>query len=333
MRRLVLAASLFAGALAPVEAHAQDATEQAARTFRAGADAYAHGDFATAARDFEAAFRLAPRGAAAYNAGLAWEGAGELARAADDYATALGTSDFRPEQRGDATSRLKALEAKLARVVVTGPPDAHVSVDGAPDASLPLGIHLAPGRHALRASFASGRSETRSFEANAGEEVGVRLNEAPEAATATNPAPSSTPAPPAPPPPTAARAPERDAEPTAPPPKPARPETPADDSGASTRRALAWVSLGGAVVASGAAVLFYEDGLSARDRFLNNGSTDQSLHDQAITLRTLSQVSWGVAGALGVTAVVLYLTSSAPSSTGGAALHVGPRGVDLRVRF
>jgi hypothetical protein len=325
MRRVFFAAWLVAVASLPLPARAQDATEQAARSFRAGAEAYAHGDFAAAARDFEAAYRIAPRAAAVYNAGLSWEGAGELARAADDYATALGSPDVRADQRSDAAARLRALEAKLARLVVTGPPDAHVSVDGAPDASLPLSVHLAPGRHALHASYGTGRGESRAFEASAGEEVGVRLNEPPEAQTP--PPPPATPVP--------APAPGPAVAPTPSPTRAHHPRAPerVDDSGASTRRSLAWVSLGGAVIASGAAILFYENGLSALDRFNSGGDHDGSLRDQAVTMRTLAQVSWRVAGALAATAFVLYLTSMPPSSAGAASLQVGPRSVDLRVRF
>lgn len=329
MRRLVVVASLVAAASLSLPARAQDATEQAARSFRAGADAYAHGDFAAAARDFEAAYRIAPRAAAIYNAGLAWEGAGELARAADDYATALGSPDVRADQRSDAASRLRALEARLARLVVSGPADARVSVDGAPDASLPLTVHLSPGRHAMRASYGTGRGESRAFEASAGEEVGVRLNEPPDTQPVAPP-----PAPPAPAPaPAPALAPALSpARALTHPHHPRAPER-ADDSGASTRRSLAWVSLGGAVVASGAAILFYENGLSARDQFTRTGNTDASLHNQAVTMRTLAQVSWGVAGALAATAFVLYLTSIPPSASGAASLQVSPRGVDLRVGF
>lgn len=329
MRRLLIAASIALGTAAGQPARAQDATEQAARTFRTGAGAYARGDFAAAARAFEAAYRMAPRGAAVYNAGLAWEGAGDPAHAADDYAATVGALDARPEQRADASSRLRALEARLSRLVVTGPPDAHVSVDGAPDAPLPIGVHLAPGRHALRATYANGRGESRAFEADAGGEVEVRVGEPSEPPSA-----STAPAPPAPPPPAStARAARRSSEEPAPAARrPPRAERPADDPGAATRRSLAWVALGGAVVASGAAILFYEDGLAARNRFTSGGSADTDLHDQAANLRTLSQVAWGVAGALGASAFVLFLSSSTASPV-TTALRVGPRGLDLRIRF
>jgi hypothetical protein len=318
MRRAIVAACTMACALAPRFACAEGAVEQAARSFRAGAEAYARGDFTTAARAFEAAYRMAPRAAAAYNAGLAWQGAGDPARAADDYATVVGAHDEGGARRDDAAARLKALESKLARLVVTGPPGTHVSVDGAPEALVPLTGHLAPGRHAVRASFVDARSESRAFDASAGEEVELRLPDPPAA-----PAPVAAAPPPA-----------REVAAAAPADRWTLQAERPPDGGASLRRTAAWVALGGAVVAAGAAVVFYEQGLSARDQFAGTGQTDASLRDQATTLRTLTQISWGVAGALGVAAGVLLWTSSsssAVSSPGGrsASLWIGPRGIGL----
>jgi hypothetical protein len=305
MRTAAIAATtLCLATAASGSALADGSTEQAARLFRAGSESYARHDFREAARQFESAYRSAPRGAAIYDAGLAWEQAGEIARAADDFASAIGNADTSSQQRSDATARLKALEARLARLVVTGPADARVTVDDGSESSLPLGVHLAPGTHALFAKYAGGRTESRDIEAGAGGEVVVRLTAPGDAASDQEP-------------------------PTRPPRETASPAP--DDGGASTRRTLAWVSAGGAGVASVVAVVFYVQGHNALQQLVNGGDIDAGLRDQALTDRTVSQVLAGFAVALAATSVVLFLTSSGSSSA--TSLRVGPTGAALRVTF
>jgi hypothetical protein len=305
MRRLTMltALCLTAAGTAGV-ARAEDPKDTAARLFHDGSDAYARKDFREAARDFESAYHTIPRGAAVYNAGLAWEGAGELARAADDYAAAVGSSDASPAQRNDATARLKALEARVGRLVVSGPADARVTLDDGADAGLPLAVHLSTGHHTLAIAYASGATRSRGLDARAGEEQVVRLEE-PSAA--------------------------EDEEPKGAGHEARRKESPAaSDDGAGTRRTLAWVAAGGAVVASGIAIAFYATGLSALNSYEKTGDMDGSSGAQASSDKTAEQVSWGVAGAFAVTAVVLFLTSSgsspAPATT---SLRFGPTGAVL----
>jgi hypothetical protein len=304
MRTATIAATLCLAAAASGSARADESTDQAARLFKAGTESYAHHAFREAARQFESAYRIAPRGAAIYDAGLAWEQAGETPRAADDFATAIGNGDTSSQQRSDATARLKALEARLARLVVTGPADAHVTVDDGSPSSLPLGVHLAPGAHALFVAYAGGRTESRDIDAQAGAEVVVRL-------TAPGPGPSAQ-------------------DSAAPPPRETPPPA-SDDGGASTRRMLAWISLGGAGLASVLAVYFYVQGENALSQFEDQHSTNQSLHDQAVTDRTVTQVLAGAAVALAATSAVLFFTSSGSSSA--TSLRIGPTGASLHVSF
>jgi tetratricopeptide (TPR) repeat protein len=308
MRRLMLVTALcFTATGIAGLAQAEEPKDAAARLFREGSDAYARKDFREAAADFESAYHTIPRGAAVYNAGLAWEGADELARAADDYAAAVGSSDASPAQRSDAASKLKALEARVGRLVVTGPADARVTLDDGADAGLPLAVHLSPGHHTLAIAYTGGVTRTRGLEARAGEEQVVRLEE-PSAATAEEP--------------------KEDRH------EPKHGQSSAADDGAATRRTLAWVAAGGAVVASGLAFAFYETGLSALNKYEGTKDMDGSSGAQATNDKTAEQVSWGVAGALAVTAVVLYLTSSgSPSTSATTSLQVGPTGAQLHLSF
>jgi tetratricopeptide (TPR) repeat protein len=307
MRTGLIAATLCLATALSGSARGDGSTDQASRLFKAGTDSYARRDFREAARQFESAYRIAPRGAAIYDAGLAWEQAGEPARAADDFATAIGNGDTNSQQRSDATARLKALEARLARLVVTGPADAHVTVDDGSASSLPLGVHLAPGTHALFVQYAGGRTETRDVDARAGAEVVVRLASPAVAASTDEP---SSPSPPHEPPPRAA------------------------DDGASTRRSLAWISLSGAGLAAVLGVYFYVQGsnaLSSYEAPPADVPAKQNLHDEAVTDRTAAQVLAVVTVALAATWAVLYFTSSPSGSS--TSLRVGPESAVLHVTF
>jgi len=276
----------------------------AARSFQAGAQAYARNDFRTAAAAFEDAYRMAPRGAAAYNAGLSWERAGEAPRAAQDYSKALVSSDLGPTERADATGRLKALEARVGRLRVVIPDDAQVSVDEADATELAAHLYLAPGRHAVRVTMGDGQTESRSVLVAAGESVEIRF---------------------------ASRDAPHEAEDQPAPPEAAAPlEHPRPPPAASPDRTLPLVLVGAAALSSIAAVAFYEHGLSVRDDFVSHGSTSASLRDQAETFRTLTWVSWGLAGALAATGAVVWLTATPSSST---ALRVSPSTITLSTSF
>ncbi len=296
---------------------AQEGTA-AARSFQMGSQAYAHGEFRAAAAAFDQAYGIAPRGAAAYNGGLAWEAAGELVRAADDYARALRTADLGSAERADATGRLKALESRVGRLSVFAADDATITVDGAEVTGRARGMHVAPGAHAVRVTYESGRVESRSVRVGAGELMEVRLESHDAPPPAPEPTPSSAPSSPSPSP-----------EPRA--------HEAAEPAGTSTQKWLAYVAMGGAVVASGVAITAYAIGLSADNQFENGHETSASLRSQAESMRTATWVSWGFAGALAATGVVLYLTapsaSSPSASSPSAALELLPAGVRLHMGF
>jgi hypothetical protein len=314
--RIALALALVAvGAVTLARpALAQEGTA-AARSFQTGSQAYARGDFRAAAAAFDQAYGIAPRGAAAYNGGLAWEAAGELVRASDDYARALRTADLGSAERADATGRLKALESRVGRLSVFAPDDAEITVDGAEVTGRARGMHVAPGTHAVRVTYESGHVESRSVRVGAGELMEVRLESHDAPAPAPEPLPSVAPSSSSPPEPHAHPA----GEPT--------------DS--STQKWLAYVAIGGAVVASGVAITTYEIGVSALNQFSSSHDTSASFRSQAESMRTATWVSWGFAGALAATGVVLYLTAPATSSASApsAALELLPAGIRLHVGF
>ena len=148
--------------LASARPAAADPAASAVREFREGQQAYARGDFRAAAQRFESAFRDDPRGAIVFNAGLSWQAAGEPARAADDYAFALATTDLPAENAADARTRLGALEKSLGRIDVTSPQGSRVSVAHADRLPPPAHVHVAPGRYTVSVLLADDSTRQRS---------------------------------------------------------------------------------------------------------------------------------------------------------------------------
>ena len=285
-------------------ARASDAA--AAEAFKAGAAAYQRGDYRGAAASFERAYKESPRAAAIYNAGLAWEAAADAPRAADAYAAALDGGDLGGQQKKDAQTRLAALAKTLGRADVTGPAGTTITVEHREGAAVPVKVYLTAGAHELSATLPDAGTVKRNVAVTAG---------------ATTPFVLEAPRKEPPPPPPVAKV---EAPPASPPPPPKA-------TGTSPRKLVGYVALGGAVVASGAAVYLGLSALSARDEFDNSGHKNQNAHDRADSLRTTTNVAWIAAGVLAAGGVVLVLTAPKGPSTATATL--GPTGGTLTVRF
>src|ERR1700691_3944493 len=110
LRRLVGMGILAVGLFVTTLARSDDDQAIAGQLFQAGLAAYERGDFKAAARAFTEANGRAPRGATLFNAGLAWEAAGERTRAADAYGAAIATRELPLTDAGTAARQLEALE-------------------------------------------------------------------------------------------------------------------------------------------------------------------------------------------------------------------------------
>ncbi|MBI5532457.1 MAG: hypothetical protein HY898_07065 [Deltaproteobacteria bacterium] len=292
-------------AAAPATAIAQDKAAEAATLFETASKAFEKNDFTAAASAFDKAYRLMPHGATIFNAGLAWEAAGEKARAADAYLEALTFGGLNDTQTTDASKKLKQLEKALGRVEMRSPVPARVSVLHLQYANTPLRAHLPFGMHIVRVDYASGATRYYPVQSSA-DPLLVELR--PDGGEATSEAASKTTAP--------------------------RPSS----SKLFTQKTLGWISLGGAAAFSGAAIILGLQGWSARDEFVESGSTNQDAHDRAVSYRTWANVSWVGAGLLGATGGALLWTAppskAAPPKTGdGPPLRVtcglGPGTVSL----
>ena len=300
---LAIAIALF-GAMA----HADERTDEASAHFTEGVEAFSKGDARRAAAAFAEAHRLVPHGATVYNAGLAWEAAGEPARAAQAFDEALRRGGLTDEQVTDTRTRLGRLEPTLGRVRVASPDGTSVSLAHVTRGKPGIAIYVKPGRHAVSVTYADGRTERRFVE------VGTALVEVSFKDTAADTAPFPTPAPAS----------------------PAREVATSSGSGPT----LGWVAVGTSGVLAGAAVYMGLEALSARDAFNDSGQTDASAHDRAASLRTWTNVAWGASVITGGVGVWLLLTpedetSEAPDGVArrGTSMRVTPGGVALEGRF
>jgi len=291
-------------------AAAADPDAAAVREFHEGQQAYARGDFRAAAQRFEAAFRDDPRGAIVFNAGLSWQAAGEPARAADDYAFALATTDLPAENAADARTRLGALEKSLGRIDVTSPQGSRVSVAQADRLPPPAHVHVAPGRYTVTVLLADDSSRQRSVSVRAGEWAHLDFSDDRAAAPAATPAPVADEAP--------APAPTITAEPTT---------TTAGSS--SSQRTWGWITLGAAGVLAGVSAWLTVQFFDANST--NDSQRTQQSHDDAVAAATRLDIGLIATAAAAGVGVGLLLT--APSAPATVAMHATPGGAVLHVSF
>jgi tetratricopeptide (TPR) repeat protein len=302
----IASVALFAASFVFTEP-ARAGSAEADAAFARGTRAYQHGDNRGAAEAFETAYRLEPHGIAKYSAALAWEAAGEQARAADDYALALASGQLDAKQKKDAQERLRKLEQSLGRIEVRGPRGTTIEIEHIDGAPVPLTTYLSPGEHTLEARFPDGSTRQTSVKVSAGQNVQTELEPAPHEEPS---APTSR-----------AGAPVRGEE---------RPVEPSN-----SQKTVGYVMVGGAAAASLAAVYLGARALSARDEFNDSGFRDADAHDRAASLRTATNVSWGVAGVLAITGGVLLITApkKAESAARRIGVRVGPLSASLRGTF
>ena len=142
-----------------------EAREQASALFARGEALYRIGDFSHAAPLFDEANRLAPHPNILWNAARAYDGAGDYARAANEYEEYLAISSETEPDRKDAVKALARLSRKLGRLRVLAPAQAILLVDNVRATS--LNPFVLPGSHAVHATFGD-REETQTVQIEIG---------------------------------------------------------------------------------------------------------------------------------------------------------------------
>lgn len=263
--------------------------DKAAAAYKQGTAAFAKGSFAEAAAAFDTAYAEDPRGASVYNGALAWQGAKDDARAADDFARAVASTDLRADLADNAKAQLAQLEAKLGRVSITGPANAHFVVAHA-SGSLPARVHLAPAHYVVRATYDGGTSGDFSVDVSAGAEAPVDVT------------PHVVVLPPQPPPPVPMRA--------------------RGIFGPSTLP-ISIALIGAGAVAAGFSIGLGVAAVDSLAEFKASGYTSVPPHDRAVQQRDVSNamlVTAVVFGAVGITALVTIHKVRVQAALGPSAL-------------
>lgn len=283
------------------------AAAEAHRRFSAGTAAFKAGRFREAALNFEAAAGHKSLGVTLYTAALAWEQAGELDRAADDFSRSLDAGGLTAQQTHAAKERLAAAEAVLGTLRVSAPEGWHVQLDGLTELAVPARLHGSAGTHTLLVRRSEAEVVRKDVVLTVGQTTQLEL----DANIFVPPKPKETkPAPPPPPPPLT--------------------EATGFDA---VRRPLAFSAFGAGVLAAGSAFVLGMQALGARDAY--DAAPTRAGLDHARALQTWTTAGWITAGvfvAAGVTLVVL------PSSTDrgkSARLELTPlpRGLSLQGAF
>lgn len=280
---------------------AQGDNVDAARAAEAAArDAFRKKDYLVAAEGFAAAFRLDPKANTKYNEALAWSKAGEPAAAADAYESALTFGGLAENLKKSGTDALADLKTKLGRLVVSTPLGAKITVAHATERGVPAKIHLAPGQHEVTALLADGSEQQKRVTIIAGSDTEIAFVGQSDA-----PAPGPTPVP------------ESPAVPPA--------------EGANTGMLIAgWVFVG---LGAGALIGMGVTGgltLSKVSKYDDTGNTDVELHDEAVTLKTVTNVLIGAGAGLATTGIVLLIVGSVGADDESAIDYTAE---GIRVRF
>ncbi len=274
-----------------------DGNVDAARAAEAEArNAFRNKKYREAAEGFAAAFRLDPRANTKYNEALAWKKADELAAAADAYEAALTFGGMDPKLEKNGSDALAGLKTKLGRLVVKQPLGTNMSVAHADKRGIPARIHLRPGEHDVTVHFTDGTTAHKTVSIVAAADTAVEF-EAPEATT------------------------EPDVD------KP-EPKEPVEADKAMTIAGWSLVGLGAAgLVAMGVTGALT---LSKVSKYDDTGNSDVELHDEAVMLKTTTNVLLGIGGGLAAVGVVLLVIDSVSGDEAAAWMEPTPSGILFR---
>jgi tetratricopeptide (TPR) repeat protein len=252
---------------------AQESTRVAEDFFKAGTAAYRRGDYSAAAREFEEAARRAPHAATSYNAGVAWQLAGDPLRAANALRLALESPGLPKDLEEDARTRHAELAPQFGEVSISGPTDALVEVPGLARDHPPLRTYAVPGTLRISIEYASGRRDERN--------IGVERARTVQLAFADEPRKA--------------------------------PPLPSPSSSSSSRTVTGIALLGAGGISAGAGIVLGVRGLAARNRFDDSGHTDADARDEALSLRNYANVAFAgalVLSTIGTVILVVKPTSS-----------------------
>lgn len=255
------------------------------------------GDYLRGAKLYAEAHDLVASARVKYNEGRSWELGQRPAAAADAYQSALEMEALSDDRAEDARRRLATLERDLGVLVVNEPALGRVDVGHAVARPIPARIHLAPGRHRATVVAPSGVRRTRVVEVAKGETAKLRFPKAP-------------PAPPLPGPPEA------------------RPMAPGPDAG-QPQRIAGWVMLALGSSAGLASIPLGALYLDKRSTFIDGGTSDQALHDEAARFQVATTATAITGAAIAAIGLTLVLTAPSGDDAEAAWVQLGPLSLGL----
>ncbi len=261
--------------------------------FSRASEAYRRGDFEAAADLFGRAHALAPSANKRFNEAQSRRRAGQPARAADCYRDAL-TLGLEGSNHDIAERKLADLEDDVGQVRILAPEGTEIEVAHL-RGQAPLTRHLAAGHYHVTLTFPGRVRAQRRIVVEPGQIT--HLDVAVE-----------------PPPPT-------------PVPSPALPPT---SLGPQAITGITLMSLGGVggIVASALGARF----LGVLDDYEATDYVDTTLEDEALALRTATNVAFAAGAVLGAAGLIVFLTRPG-EPTPAASIVLTPRGATLGARF
>jgi hypothetical protein len=174
--------ALFLCANAARADESEDDRKAAARLFGEGQKAYGQGDYRHAGDAFESAYRHAPRLQPLWNAARAWHKGGELVHAANLYALYLRKAPPNAPDRNSATTALRDLEERVAKLEVHADGFDGLKVDGvavdlADQNARSFIVYVTPGAHVIEGAH-EGKVTSEHASTNAGSAMSVVLTHA-----------------------------------------------------------------------------------------------------------------------------------------------------------
>jgi len=281
-------------------ARAQDDQAGASASFRQAERAYAADDYLEALRLFRQAYEAAPHPTVRFHVALCLERLGRMRDAWSEMTEVAATTGLTDAQRRDAMRQVDRLRGELVTLRIDGEPaGASVRVDERPLCTLPCEVPVDPGDHDVVIENESGRSSAHVSGLRGGS-VAVRLR--------IEPTQTVSPVLPA----AVVPVDEPVAQPIAP--VEAPPSTP------RARGGVGWLLVTGSVVAAIGIGGIIGLGLHATDvhtAWLDDPT--QSLHDEGVLFRDLTNAAIGVAIGGGVLVLLDVLLALGGEGSGERA--------------
>ena len=285
--RVLLVAALGLVALAPAgETLADDGKEEAKQHFSKGKQLFSEGRYAEAAREFNAAYNLAPHPMVLFNIAACHEKSGDIPAAVVAYRRYVAEAEDAAE-----IAEIKAKLAKLEQMVGEVRIGCKISpcqvrVDGTDRGTAPLSAVLSPGRHDLVATFSGKIVDQTSVTIEAGKKTSVTLALKVDPATLTDDSEQQP----------ADDQPDDEPEPTTP-----------EDAGEVSLGVPFWIAAGLTVAAGGATVAFGVMTLKDEEEFEKADRLDEEIAERGERNRLITNIGIGVTGAAGATALAFAI--------------------------